>query len=151
MCQCEFAGCKHHKVGGFIDATGAMGIWKDFGLPKEMLNCISAKIIRYYGYQERIAGTQHWDYLLQWASGLHISLVHLISHMLDQIIDVQQESKWRARLTPTVSVVVGAPITIKSNHAKQKAIDLHPNSPPTGRAATIVCPVALRGMQVTPL
>ena len=83
-------------------------MWKNFGVPAEMMNHISAKIIRYFGYQERVAGTRNWNYYLQWASGLHISLVHLISHMLDEIIDVQQEAKWRSKITPTVAVAIGA-------------------------------------------
>ena len=55
--------------------------------------------------------------------------------MLDEIIDVQQEAKWRSKITPTVAVAIGASITIKSNHPKIDASSALPNAPPKGYTA----------------
>jgi hypothetical protein len=55
--------------------------------------------------------------------------------MLDEIIDVQQEAKWRSKITPAVAVAIGAPITIKSNHPKVNASSALPNAPPKGYPA----------------
>ena len=52
--------------------------------------------------------------------------------MLDEIIEAQQEAKWRSKITSTVALAIGAPITLKSNHSKDSTSTVSPNAPPKG-------------------
>ena len=45
---------------------------------------------------------------------------------------MQQEVKWRSKITPTVAVAIGAPITLKFNHPKDSTSSASPNAPPKG-------------------
>jgi len=81
-----------YKNGFFVDARTAMGTWKHLLLPKECTNFLSAKLLRMQGWIEDIAMMRYIRHTVMWQSGLQISLVHLISHMIDLVYE-RQEAK----------------------------------------------------------